>query len=90
MHYSSFGVLDTFQRSCACFLTGIVTNLRIFHATIYLAAIHHMAIYHVATNYAAIYHAPCLTRYSDATFGRLAGDNLACLLSRPLTAPRLF
>jgi hypothetical protein len=32
--------------------------------------------------------AACITRYSDVTLGRLAGDTFACLLSRPLIAPR--
>ena len=32
--------------------------------------------------------AACITRYSDVTLGRLAGDTFACLLSRPLIVPR--
>jgi hypothetical protein len=35
-------------------------------------------------------HHVCLTRYSDDTFGRLAGDTFGCLISRPLIAPRPF
>jgi hypothetical protein len=34
--------------------------------------------------------AACLTRYSDVTFGRFAGDKFGCLLSRHLIASRPF
>jgi hypothetical protein len=70
--------------------TGFDTMRRIFFAEMSPNLVFHSFCNPFFVTYTVCWLHVCLTRYSEVTFGRLAGDTFGCLLSRPLTARRPF